>query len=163
MEQTPQYVVLTKTCIGSLTLTLRNPATGLVQRIIMRPNEEKRMIPVSTAALVYTDPYGGAYRMYKEGYFAFDDAKKVYDYAYNQGLIIGDPAIVEQATGVNHLQDIRKALLSGNRLEIDRYFNSDKGIEDVVRVAREVIGDLKQAMIKYVEEKAGVSLTAEGE
>ena len=39
----------------------------------------------------------------------------------------------------------------------------EKGLEDVARVARSIVGELKQSTIKYVEEKIGVGLTVEGE
>ena len=161
--ETPEYVVITKTCIGSLTITVTNPSTGAIQRIVLRANEPKRMIPVATAALIYTDTYGGAYRMYKQGYFSFDDPQKVYDYAYNNGLIVGDPELIKQDSSSTYLEDVKKALLSGNRLEIDKFCAKDKGLEDVARVARSCIGELKQSVIKYVEEKIGVSLTVDGE
>jgi len=161
---TPDYVVINKTCVGSLTITVTNPATGAVQRIMLRSNEPKRMVPVATAALIYTDTYGGAYRMYKQGYFAFDDPQKVYDYAFANGLIVGDPDLIKQDKGgVNYLEDIKKALLSGNKLAIDKFCDNAKGIEDVARVARSIVNDLKQSVIKYVEEKIGVALTVEGE
>lgn len=161
--EAPEYVVLTKTCIGSLTITVTNPATGMIHRIAMRADEPKRMVPLATAALIYTDTYGGAYRMYKEGYFSFDDPQKVYDYAYQHGLIIGDPELIKQASDSSYLDTIRRALLSGNKLEIDKYCENAKGIEDVARIARSIVADLKQSMIKYVEEKVGVSLTVDGE
>lgn len=161
--ETPEYVVITKTCIGSLTLTVTNPATGMISRIIMRADEPKRMVPVATAALVYTDPYGGAYRMYKAGYFSFSDPQKVYDYAFQHGLIVGDPDLIKQPTNSNYLEQVKKALLSGNKLEIDHFCESDKGTEDVARVARSIVADLKQSIIKYVEDKIGVALTVDGE
>lgn len=161
--ETPEYVVITKTCIGSLTLTVTNPATGIISRITMRADEPKRMVPVATAALIYTDPYGGAYRMYKAGYFSFSDPQKVYDYAFEHGLIIGDPDLAKQSTDSNYLESVRKALLSGNKLEIDRFCETDKGQEDVARIARSIVADLKQSIIKYVEEKVGVSITVDGE
>jgi hypothetical protein len=158
-----QYVVITKTCIGSLTIIVTNPSTGAIQRIVLRANEPKRMIPVATAALIYTDTYGGAYRMYKQGFFSFDDPQKVYDYAYNNGLIVGDPELIQQDSKPTLLDDIKKALIAGNRLEIDKFCAKEKGLEDVARVARSIVGELKQSTIKYVEEKIGVGLTVEGE
>ncbi len=161
--ETPEYVVITKTCIGSLMLTVTNPATGMIHRIAMRSDEPKRMVPVATAALIYTDPYSGAYRMYKEGYFSFDNPQVVYDYAYNHGLIIGDPEIVRQPVDSSYLEGIKRALLSGNALEVDKYCATAKGLEDVARIARTLVGELRQSMIKHVEGKIGTGLTAEGE
>lgn len=158
-----QYVVITKTCVGSLTLTVTNPSTGAIQRIVLRANEPSRMVPVATAALIYTDTYGGAYRMYKQGYFSFNNPQAVYDYAFENGLIVGDPELIKQDSSSSLLEDIKKALLAGNRLEIDKFCAKEKGLEDVARVARSIVGELKQSVIKYVEEKIGVGLTVEGE
>lgn len=158
-----QYVVITKTCVGSLTITVTNPTTGAIQRIVLRADQPQRMVPVATAALIYTDTYGGAYRMYKAGYFSFDDPQKVYDYAFNNGLILGDPDLIKQDSTPTLLEDIKKALIAGNRLEIDKFCSKEKGLEDVARVARSIVGELKQSTIKYVEEKVGVGLTVEGE
>lgn len=159
----PEYVVITKTCIGSLVLTVTNPATGMTHRISMRADETKRMIPVSTAALIYTDPYSGAYKMYKEGFFSFDNPQKVYDYAYGNNLIIGDPTLMQQASDSAYIENLERALRSGNRLEIDKFLGTMKGQEDVARVARRIVNDLKQSTLKYVEEKTHVGLTVEGE
>jgi len=161
--ETPEYVVITKTCIGSLVLTVSNPATGMTHRIAMRSDEKKRMVPLATAALIYTDPYSGAYRMYKDGYFSFDNPQRVYDYAFSKGLVIGDPELIKQASDGGYLDAVKSALVSGNKLEIDKYMSNAKGLEDVARVARANIADLKQSTIKYVEDKIGVSLTVEGE
>lgn len=160
---TPEYVVITKTCVGSLTITVTNPVTGVISRIMLRADEPKRMVPVSTAALIYTDMYSGAYRMYKQGYFTFDKPQQVYDYAYEHGLIIGDPSIMQQNISSNYLEDILKAILSGNKAEIDKYCADDKGKEDLARVARTHIGELRQSMLKYIEEKIGVPISVEGE
>lgn len=161
--EAPEYVVITKTCIGSLTLTVMNPATGSTHRIPMRADEPKRMVPLATAALIYADPYSGAYRMYKEGYFSFDNPQKVYEYAYAHGLVIGDPELMKQASDAGYLDAVKRALLGGNKLEIDKYCATPKGLEDVARIARANIADLKQSMIKYVEDKIGMSLTVDGE
>ena len=163
MAETPEYVVITKACVGSLTLTMQHPLTGVVTRIILRADEPKRMVPVATAALIYTDMYSGAYRMYKQGYFSFDKPQLVYDYAFNNGLIVGDPELIKQDSTPSYLEDIKKALVSGNRLEIDKFCSKEKGLEDVARVARSIVGELKQSVIKYVEEKIGVALTVDGE
>lgn len=163
MAETPEYVVITKACVGSLTLTMQHPVTGVVTRIMLRADEPKRMVPISTAALIYTDMYSGAYRMYKDGYFTFDNPEKVYKYAYEQGMIIGDPEICKQNTNADYLDSIRKAILSGNKNEIDKYCDSDKHREDLARVARAHIGELRQSMLKYIEEKIGVPLTIDGE
>lgn len=163
MAETPEYVVITKACVGSLTLTLQNPVTGVISRIILRADEPKRMVPVATAALVYTDMYSGAFRMYKDGYFTFDKPEVVYNYAYEHGMIIGDPEICKQSVTESYLDDIAKAILSGNKDKIEEFCKTDKGCEDLARVAREHVGELRQSMIKYIEEKIGVPLTVEGE
>lgn len=163
MEETPTYVVITKTCVGSLTLTVTNPISGVVSRIQLRADEPRRMIPVSTAALIYTDMYSGAYRMYKAGFFTFDKPDLVYDYAYKNGMIIGDPDMAKQPFKTSYLEDLKKALVAGNKLEIDNFCKTEKGLSDVVRVARANLGSLRQTTIQYVESKAKVSLTVDGE
>lgn len=163
MAETPEYVIITKACVGSLTLTMQHPLTGVVTRIILRADEPKRMVPVATAALIYTDMYSGAYRMYKDGYFTFDKPDLVYNYAYEHGMIIGDPDIVKQNINASYLDDVRQAIFSGNKDKLDKLCETVKGREDVARVAREHVGDLKQTMIKYIEEKIGVPLTVDGE
>lgn len=163
MAETPEYVVITKACVGSLTLTMQHPLTGVVTRIILRADEPKRMVPVATAALIYTDMYSGAYRMYKDGYFTFDKPELVYNYAYEHGMIIGDPDIVKQNISASYLDDVRQAIFSGNKEKLEKLCETVKGREDVARVAREHVGDLKQTMIKYIEEKIGVPLTVDGE
>lgn len=163
MAETPEYVVITKACVGSLTLTMQHPLTGVVTRIILRADEPKRMVPVATAALIYTDMYSGAYRMYKDGYFTFDKPDLVYTYAYEHGMIIGDPDIIKQNINASYLDDVRQAIFSGNKDKLDKLCETVKGREDVARVAREHVGDLKQTMIKYIEEKIGVPLTVDGE
>ena len=163
MAETPEYVVITKACVGSLTLTMQHPLTGVVTRIILRADEPKRMVPVATAALIYTDMYSGAYRMYKDGYFTFDKPDLVYNYAYEHGMIIGDPDIIKQNINASYLDDVRQAIFSGNKDKLDKLCETVKGREDVARVAREHVGDLKQTMIKYIEEKIGVPLTVDGE
>ena len=163
MAETPEYVVITKACVGSLTLTMQHPLTGVVTRIVLRADEPKRMVPVATAALIYTDMYSGAYRMYKDGYFTFDKPDLVYNYAYEHGMIIGDPDIIKQNINASYLDDVRQAIFSGNKDKLDKLCETVKGREDVARVAREHVGDLKQTMIKYIEEKIGVPLTVDGE
>ena len=160
---TPEYVVITKTCVGSLTITVTNPVTGVISRIILRSDEPKRMVPVATAALIYTDMYSGAYRMYAQGYFTFDKPEKVYNYAYEHGLIIGDPEIMKQNISASYLDDILKAILSGNKNDIDKYCQDSKGREDLARVARAHIGELRQSMLNYIEQKVGVPISVEGE
>lgn len=163
MAEAPEYVVITKACVGSLTLTMQNPVTGVVSRIILQADEPRRMVPLATAALVYTDMYSGAYRMFKDGYFTFDDPKKVYDYAYAQGMIIGDPEICKQNTNASYLEDIKAAIFSGKKEAIDAYCDTDKHRADLAHVARANVGELRASMIKYIEEKIGVPLTVEGE
>lgn len=163
MEETSTYVVITKTCVGSLTLTITNPVTGVINHIQLRADEPKRMIPLATAALIYTDMYSGAYRMYKQGYFSFDNPELVYKYAYDHGMIIGDPDIVVQKTKSDYLEGLKKALISGNKIEIDNYCATEKGLTDVVRVARANIGSLRASTVQYIESKAQISLSVDGE
>lgn len=165
MADNPKYVTLNKTCVGSLILTVINPVTSIATRIRLASNEPKRTIPVATAALIYADTYGGAYRLYKQGYFNFSDPKAVYDYALEQGLIIGDESVVVQDRQVetDYLDKILAALKSGNRLNVEKLLTSDKSKRDVATVAREHVGELQQSMIKYLEEKLQVGLTVEGE
>lgn len=163
MEETPTYVVITKTCVGSLTLTVTNPVSGVISRIQLRADEPKRMVPLATAALIYTDMYSGAYRMYKEGYFSFDNPELVYKYAYDHGMIIGDPDIVQQKTNSSYMETLKKALISGNKFELDKYFETTKGAADVVHVARGILGSLRQSTVQYIETKAKTSLTVDGE
>ncbi len=152
-----QSVRIIKTCVGALSFTIVNPLTGISQRMEISSGAKDRMIAIPWAACIYADISSGAYRMYKQGYFTFSDENAVYEYALEHGLVLGD---VEIKSGMksDHLQEILNALTSGNTLAIDKFLDGAKDRIDLVHVARDNYGDLKQSIISYIEKKAGVQL-----
>lgn len=158
-----KYVRLIKTCVGKIAFTVTNPDTGVKQIVSIPSDGKERTLPINWAAYIYQDTTGGAYKMYKNNYFTFDDPDAVYNYAYNNGLIIGDVTIKEQSIDSSYLDEVKKALLTSDTLKLDKIASTEKGKDDLAHVARENIGSLKGSTRSYVEKLLGITLVAEGE
>lgn len=162
-ENTIKYIRVVKECVGAISFTIVNPETGIKQIVSIPADGTDRVLPISWAACVYQDMASGAYKMYKSGYFTFDDPDAVYSYAYEHNLIMGDVTVKAQPVSASYLDDLKKALINNNTMVIDKAATTAKGKDDLVHVARENLGDLKESTKRYVEKLVGVSLTAEAE
>lgn len=158
-----KYVTITKTCVGSLTFNLVNPMTNARQIIDIPSDAKTRVLPLEWAALVYADSASGAYKLYKNGYFAFDNKDVVYKYALDHGYVIGD---VENVVTVDskYLDNILDDLKNGRTPKLKTIIEgSEKGLLDVVQIAREHVSELTQGVISWVEKIAKIQLLADGE
>lgn len=161
MSENKKYFKMIKTCVGGLDVELVNPLTNAKQRLFFEADTVSKIVPIEWAATVYADTSSGAYKMFKQGYFTFDDVKPVKDYAIEHGFLMGDVDFDNEPTTYN--DDILVALKSSTRSKIDKYLDTQKHQEDLCQIAREHISELNVGIIKYIEDKLKIALRVEGE
>ena len=110
--------------------------------------------------MVFADTAGGAYKMFKGGYFTFDDMAPVQQYAIEHGLMMG--AVDFEPRSPRYLDDILLALKSGSKAAMKPFLTSQHQ-ENVAKVARDNINSISHGMIKYIEDTLKISLTVENE
>ncbi|MFA6377603.1 MAG: hypothetical protein WCW63_03150 [Acholeplasmataceae bacterium] len=156
-----KYIKVIKTCPGNLTITIVNPLTRVSQRLRFRSDQKEQFLPIEWASYVYTDTAGGAYKMFRNGYFTFDDVESVKEYAASHGWLMGD--VDFEPINANYEAEILTALKGGKKSLIEVYFKDTKKQEDLTRVARDNIGELTQGVIKLIEDTLKVTLRVDGE
>jgi hypothetical protein len=156
------YIRLVKTCVGSLDFELINPTTNAKQVVRLESDSKGKIMPIEWAALVYADNASGAYKLYKAGYFTFDKPNDVYEYAKTHNFIFGD-IDMQPIESPTYGSDILAVLKSGTISKIDKYLDTAKHQEDLVRIARANISDIKAGTISYVEKKLNIKLQIDGE
>ena len=157
----PVYVKIIKTCPGNLVVTITNPFTRISQRLEFDSAQNEQILPLEWAAFVYADSASGAYKMYKDGYFTFDNPDTVKKAAEDGGVLIGNVDFTP--TSSTYTKDILLALTKCDKAAIDGYIKNPKGANDVVRIANEHQAELTKATIDYLEKQLHVSLTVADE
>ena len=155
-----KYSRIIKLRPGHLRISLVNPVTQAKQTLVFAADKKEQILPVEWAALVFADTAGGAYKMFKGGYFTFDDMAPVQQYAIEHGLMMG--AVDFEPRSPRYLDDILLALKSGSKAAMKPFLTSQHQ-ENVAKVARDNINSISHGMIKYIEDTLKISLTVENE
>src|SRR5574344_1945436 len=150
-KEDPKYVKIIKTCPGNLVITIVDPMTRLSQRLEFLSDKKFQIISLEWASYVYADASSGCYRMYKDGYFTFDNPELVKKTAEANGVLMGD--VDFEPKSPEYLDDILKVLKKFDKTAIDGYLTQQKGIDDVIQVANTHIGELTKSTIDYLEKK----------
>lgn len=155
-----KYSRILKLRPGHLRISLVNPVTQAKQTLIFAADKKEQILPVEWAALVFADTASGAYKMFKNGYFTFDNVEPVQQYAIENGLMMG--AVDFQPRNPQYLDDILLALKSQSKAAIKPFLTAAHQ-ENVARIARDNINSISHGMIKYLEDTFKISLTVENE
>jgi hypothetical protein len=155
-----KYVKIIKTCPGNLIITIVNPMTRLAQRLEFMSGKNEQLVSLEWASYIYSDSSSGVYKMYKDGYFTFDNPEAVKKAAAEAGILMGDVDFVP--VPASYVDDILVVLKKGDKKAIDGYITTQKGADDVIQIANEHIGELTKSTIDYLEKQLHVSLTVDG-
>jgi hypothetical protein len=155
-----KYVKIIKTCPGNLIIRIVNPMTRLEQRLEFMSGKNEQLISLEWASYVYSDSSSGVYKMFRDGYFTFDDPELVAKTAKENGILMGDVDFTPNSP--SYVDDILVVLKKGDKTAIDGYLTSPKGADDVIQIANSHIGELTKSTISYLEEKCKISLEVDG-
>lgn len=155
------YCRIIKTRPGSLSIDLINPTTNAHQTINFAADKKEQLLPVEWGALIFADTASGAYKLFKTGYFTFDNVDKVKEYAYKNNLLMGEVEMI--GTSPAHLDEILVDLKSGKQDKIKMHLDTDLHKEDVARVAMAHLDELQKGVIALLEKELQISLTVNDE
>lgn len=121
---------------------------GLTRRIHLSAKNTKQALPRDWALGIFQDD--GAFQMYKQGIFTFDDNDSIVKDAFEAGVYF-DEALDFTPAKPDQNKEILEVLKEGNRMNIANLIKN-RGADTVKDVAILNLKDLTQGVVSYLED-----------